>query len=111
MVQCVCSLMPSWNTYCLTWVSLTLNVGISSWLHQQSAAAAPYLGRGVSPQQPIVDHRSSKVIQDFYLYDPSFHSSLGSNTFASEIPTLIIQSNKLSILLHSNTGKTLSYKN
>ena len=70
-----------------------------------------YLGRGVSPQQPIVDRRSSKVIQDFYLYDPSFHSSLGSNTFASEIPTLIIQSNKLSILLHSNTGKTLSYKN
>ena len=25
--QCVCPLMPSRNTYCLTWVSLTLNMG------------------------------------------------------------------------------------
>ena len=25
--QCVCPLMPSWNTYHLTWVSLTLDVG------------------------------------------------------------------------------------
>ena len=39
--------MPSCNTYRLTWVSLTLGVGISSQLLQQSAAAAPYLGRGV----------------------------------------------------------------
>ena len=38
--------MPSHNTYHLTWVSLTLNMGISSWLLRQSAAAAPYLGRG-----------------------------------------------------------------
>ena len=46
--------MPSCNTYHLTWVSLTLDVGyllpwtwgISSWLIQQSAAAAPYLGEG-----------------------------------------------------------------
>ena len=42
--QCVCHLMPSRNIYCLTWVSLTLDVGISSRLLQQSAAAAPYLG-------------------------------------------------------------------
>ena len=41
--------MPSCNTYHLTWVSLTLGVGISSRLLQQSAAIAPYLGRGVSP--------------------------------------------------------------
>ena len=48
--------MPSCNTYCLTWVSLTLDVGYlftaapaSSRLLQQSAATAPYLGRGVSP--------------------------------------------------------------
>ena len=41
--------MPSCNTYHLTWVSLTLGGGISSWLLQQSAAAAPYLGWGVSP--------------------------------------------------------------
>ena len=42
-------LMPSHNTYHLTWVSLTLDVGYLSWLLQQSAAAAPCLGRGVSP--------------------------------------------------------------
>ena len=47
--QCVCSLMPSCNTYRLTWVSLTFVWGISSRLLQQSAAAAPYLGSGVSP--------------------------------------------------------------
>ena len=49
--QCVCLLMPSYNTYRLTWVSLTLGVGISSWLLQQSTATAPYLGRGVSPHR------------------------------------------------------------
>ena len=47
--QSVCPLMPSLSTYCLTGVSLTLDMGISSWLLQQSAAAAPYLGRGVFP--------------------------------------------------------------
>ena len=47
--QCVCPLMPSSNTYCLTWVSLTLSVGYLFRLLQQSAAIAPYLGRGVSP--------------------------------------------------------------
>ena len=41
--------MPSCNTYRLTWVSLTLEVGISSRLLQH---AAPYLGRGVS----LVEH-------------------------------------------------------
>ena len=25
--QCVCPLMPYWNTHCLTWVSLTLDLG------------------------------------------------------------------------------------
>ena len=35
--------LPSGNTYRLTWTW-----GISSWLFQQSTAAAPYLGRGVS---------------------------------------------------------------
>ena len=39
--QCVCPLMPSCNTYHLTWVSLTLDLlllpwGISSWLLQSS---------------------------------------------------------------------------
>ena len=50
--QCVCPLMPSRNTYHLTWVSLTLDVEcvfLSSCLLQQSAATAPYLGRSVSP--------------------------------------------------------------
>ena len=47
--QCVCPLMPSCNTYHLTWVSLTLAWGIPSRLLQQSIAAVPYLGWGVSP--------------------------------------------------------------
>ena len=45
--QCVCPQTPSCNTYHLTWVSLTLGVGYL--LIQQSTAAAPYLGQGVSP--------------------------------------------------------------
>ena len=38
--------MPSRNTYPLTWVSLTLDAGCFFTALQQSAAAAPYLGRG-----------------------------------------------------------------
>ena len=48
-VQCVCPLMPSCNTYRLSWVSLTLGVGNPSRLLQQSTAISPYLRRGVSP--------------------------------------------------------------
>ena len=44
--QCVCPLMPSRNTYHLTWVSLTWMWGISSRLIQQSSATAPYPGQG-----------------------------------------------------------------
>ena len=67
--------MPSRNTYCLTWVSLTLDMGyllpwtwgISSWLFQQSAATAPYLDevappdleRGVAPLCPPVPAQPS----------------------------------------------------
>ena len=50
-LQCVCLLMPSCNTYHLTWVSLTFDVGYLSQLLQQSTAAAPYLGWGVSPHR------------------------------------------------------------
>ena len=50
--QCICPLMPSHNTYCLTSVLLTLDVGFSSRLLQQSSAAAPYLGWGVAPHRP-----------------------------------------------------------
>ena len=45
---CICPLIPSHNTYHLTWDSLTLDVGISSRLLQQSTSSAPYLGGGVS---------------------------------------------------------------
>ena len=39
--------MPSRNTYHLTWVSLTLDVGYLLTLQlQQSVACAPYLGQG-----------------------------------------------------------------
>ena len=66
--------MSSCNTFRLTWVSLTLDVGISSWLLQQSTAAAPYLGRGRPPdleravaplslplpmQPPLLEHEGS----------------------------------------------------
>ena len=47
--------MPSYKTYSLTWVSLTSAWGISSQLLQQSAAAAPYLGGGVSHTAPPPD--------------------------------------------------------
>ena len=40
--------MPSRNTYRLTWILLPWTWCISSRLLQQSAAAAPYLGRGAS---------------------------------------------------------------
>ena len=51
----VCPLMPSCNTYHLTWVSLILAWGISSRLLQQSTATIPYLGRGVSPyRKPFI---------------------------------------------------------
>ena len=45
--------MPSCNTYHLTWVFLPWAWGISSRLLQQSTAAAPYLGRGVSPYRCV----------------------------------------------------------
>ena len=44
--QCVCPLMPSSNTYCLTWVSLTLDKGYLL------TAAPPDLERGVAPLGP-----------------------------------------------------------
>ena len=47
--QCVCLLMPSHNTYHLTWVSLPWTWGISSQLLQQSTTIAPYLGRVAPP--------------------------------------------------------------
>ena len=46
--QCVFPLIPSCNTYRLGFL-LPWAWGISSRLLQQSAAIAPYLGRGVSP--------------------------------------------------------------
>ena len=50
--QCICPLMPSRNTYHLTWVSFILDEGYLFRLLQQNAAAAPYLGRGVFPYTP-----------------------------------------------------------
>ena len=44
--QCVCSLMPSHNTYRLTWFSLTLDEGYLL------TAAPPDLERGVAPLCP-----------------------------------------------------------
>ena len=47
--QSVCTLMPSLSVYHLTWVFLTLDVGYLFTAVQQRAAAAPYLGSGISP--------------------------------------------------------------
>ena len=46
--QSVCPLMPSLSAYHLTWVRLPWRWSISSWLLQQIAAAAPYLGHGLA---------------------------------------------------------------
>ena len=46
--QCVCPLMPSCNTYRLTWVSLTLDKGYLL------TATPPDLERGVAPLGPPV---------------------------------------------------------
>ena len=53
--QTVCPMIPSLNTYCFTWVSLTLDGGICSWLLQQSTATAPYLDVGYHLTAPTPD--------------------------------------------------------
>ena len=68
--QCVCPLMPSCNTYHLTWVSLTLGVGYLftaapakhsrcslPWTRGISLAAVPDLQRGIAPLGPPVPAR------------------------------------------------------
>ena len=68
----VCPLMPSCNTYCLTWVSLTLDVGYLFTTAPAKRSRCPYLGRGVSPHgrlcwpwtwssssQPSCDHAAT----------------------------------------------------
>ena len=47
--QSVCPLTPSLSAYRLTWFLLPWTQGLSSRLLQKSAAAPPYLGRGVAP--------------------------------------------------------------
>ena len=68
--QCVCPLMPSHNTYCLTWVSLGCGVSLHSCsskaqllLLTLEEVALPDLGRGVAPlstpvslQPPLLGH-------------------------------------------------------
>ena len=52
--------MPSGNTYCLTWISLTLGVGylFTAAPGKLSSAAAPYLGRGnlLTATLPDLEH-------------------------------------------------------
>ena len=45
--------MPSCSTYHLTWVSLTLGMGYLFTAAPAKTAAAPYLGRGVSPYRHL----------------------------------------------------------
>ena len=51
--QCVCPLMPSCNTYCLTWVSLTLDMGylFTAALAKRSRCSLPWT-RGNSSGLP-----------------------------------------------------------
>ena len=53
--QCVCPLMPSCNTYCLTWVSLTLDVGylFKAAPAKHSLCFIPRM-RGISSQLPLL---------------------------------------------------------
>ena len=53
--QCVCSLMPSHNTYCLTWVSLTLDMGyhFTAAPAKHSRCSLPWT-KGISLQPPLL---------------------------------------------------------
>ena len=53
--QCVCPLMPSCNTYHLTWVSLTLGVGylFTAAPAKHSCCSLPWT-RGISSQPPLL---------------------------------------------------------
>ena len=53
--QCVCPLMPSCNTYCLTWVSLTLGVGylFTAAPAKRSRCTLPWT-RGISSPLPFL---------------------------------------------------------
>ena len=53
--QCVCPLMPSRNTYHLTWVSLTLDVGylFRAAPAKRSCCSLPWM-RGISSQPPLL---------------------------------------------------------
>ena len=53
--QCVCPLMPSYNTYHLTWVSLTLDVGyvFTAAPAKRSHCSLPWT-RGISSPPPLL---------------------------------------------------------
>ena len=53
--QCVCPLMPSRNTYLLTWVSLTLDVGylFTAAPAKRSRCSLPWM-RGIPSQPPLL---------------------------------------------------------
>ena len=54
--QCVCPLMPSWNTYRLTWVSLTLDLGLlfTAAPAKRSHYSLPW-ARGISSPPPFLN--------------------------------------------------------
>ena len=61
--QCVCPLMPSHNTYRLTWVSLSLDVGYLLTLDEgYLLTAAPLdLEHGVAPLGPTVPQPLKRI--------------------------------------------------
>ena len=83
--QCVCPLIPSWNTYCLTWVSLTLDVGYlfmaapanhshyslpwtsdPSWPWTWSSSSRPSCAWYAAAQLPATQHRVYIILGVLY---------------------------------------------
>ena len=70
--QCVCPLMPSCNTYRLTWVSLTLDVGylFTAAPTKRSCCSLPWM-RGISSRLPLLTnflqfHNSTSILLWYY---------------------------------------------
>ena len=59
--------MPSLSAYPHTCFLLPWMWGISSWLLQQSAAAAPYLGRGVAPLNHASFVAQTELLGDIHI--------------------------------------------
>ena len=85
--------MPSCNTFQLTWVSLTSDGGISSWLLQQIAPAVPYFGGGylLTAAPPDLERRVASLSTPV----PGSNHSLEVGLLLSHRTTVLFNSMKL----------------